>query len=132
MKLFLDDYRHPIDCASYMYQRRTDCRIYHEEWTVARSYLQFIRCIMENGIPEYISFDYDLADVFELREELDIIEWFNLDENRVYTGLDCVKWLINYCRENNLELPKYSIHSSNPDGYNLIKNELDSFNNKPD
>ena len=71
-----------------------------------------------------VSFDYDLADVDELKEELDIEEWFNLDENRVWTGLDCAKYLLNYCKENNIKFPDYIIHSVNPDGVEEIKKLL--------
>ena len=119
--LFLDDYRIPIDCATYMYRRNVDCRIYHRDWKIVRSYLQFIRSIEENGLPDFISFDYDLADVFELKEQIPLEEWFDLENNREYTGLDCATWLIDYCRTNNKPLPKYAIHSANPDGAEKIE-----------
>jgi len=115
-RLFLDDYRVPIDCARYMYRKGVDCRIYHEEWIIVRSYGQFIKWIVDNGLPEIISFDHDLTDVVELKEDLPIEEWFDLENSREYTGMDCARWLMNYCLETNKPLPKYVIHSSNPDG----------------
>ena len=32
------------------------------------------------------------------------------------TGYDCVKWLCNYCQDNNIKFPKYYIHSMNDVG----------------
>ena len=122
-RLFLDDWRIPRDCATYMYHR-ADCRIFHEEWDIVRSYGQFIKWIEDNGVPDLVAFDYDLADVAELKESLPIEEWFDLDEGRVYTGLDCVKFLLNYCNDRNIKFPEYVIHSANPDGSEEIKNLL--------
>lgn len=121
-RLFLDDWRIPQDCAQYMWQRKVNCTIFHEEWNIVRSYGKFTKWIEINGVPDLVAFDYDLADVEELKEELSIEEWFDLNENRVYTGLDCAKFLLNYCKINNLEFPEYIIHSVNPDGIEEIKN----------
>jgi hypothetical protein len=123
-RLFLDDWRIPKDCAQYMWQRKVNCTIFHEDWIIVRSYGQFISYIKTNGIPDLVSFDYDLADVEELKESLPFEDWFNLDEDRVYTGADCVKFLLHYCKENNLKFPEYIIHSVNPDGCEEIKNFL--------
>ncbi len=122
-RLFLDDWRIPRDCATYMWQR-TDCRIYHEEWDIVRSYGQFVEWIEKNGVPDLVTFDYDLADVEELKEELPIEEWFNLDENRVYTGLDCVEFLLDFCNKNDFKFPEYVIHSVNPAGCEEMKRIL--------
>ncbi len=123
-RLFLDDWRIPQDCAQYMWQRKVDCTIFHENWDIVRSFGQFKNWIIKNGIPNIVSFDYDLADVEELKEELNIEEWFNLNENKVYTGLDCAKFLLNYCNNNKLNFPDYIIHSVNPDGTEEIKKLL--------
>lgn len=127
--LFLDDYRFPIDCASYMYRKGVDCRIYHKDWIIVRSYGQFVSWIEKNGLPDYISFDHDLADVFELKEELAIEEWFDLTENKEYTGMDCAKWLVNYCLDKDKKLPDYAVHSWNPVGADNIDGLLKSFIN---
>ena len=122
-RLFLDDWRIPRDCATYMW-RRTDCRIFNEDWDIVRSYGQFVKWVEDNGVPDLVAFDYDLADVEELKEELPIEEWFDLEKNKVYTGLDCASFLLGYCKERGLEFPEYVIHSANPDGAELIKNLL--------
>lgn len=125
--LFLDDYRMPIDCASYMYRKNVDCRIYHKEWSIVRSYWQFVKWIEKNGLPDFISFDHDLADVVELKEELPIEQWFDLENNKEYTGMDCAKWLVNYCLGNDKPLPKYAVHSANPAGAENIEGLFLSF-----
>jgi hypothetical protein len=122
--LFLDDYRVPLDCANYMHRRGVDCRIYHEEWHIVRSYGQFINFIKENGLPSIISFGYDLADSAELRETLPIEDWFNLEEGREWNGLDCVIWLIQYCTSQQVKLPGWIVHSVNPDGIDRIEDLL--------
>lgn len=122
--LFLDDYRQPIDCAFYMYRYNVDCKIYHNDWSIVRSYGQFKNWIIENGIPEFVSLDYDLTDVEELKEILPKDEWFNSDTNKDYTGLDCVLFLIEYCKSKKCAFPKYAIHSSNTDGKKLIQKTI--------
>lgn len=114
--LFLDDWRVPIDCANYMWQRKVDCTIYHKEWIIVRSYGQFVNWIKNNGLPSLMSLDHDLCDVFELKEELPVEEWFDLDMNLEYNGVDCVKFIISYCKEHNLDMPTAIVHSVNPDG----------------
>ena len=58
-----------------------------------KTYDEFVKYITENGLPDGVCFDNDLGEEKE--------------------GYDCVKWLVNYCQDNNLELPPYSIHSYN-------------------
>jgi hypothetical protein len=125
-RLFLDDWRMPKDCAQYMWQRRVDCRIFHEEWDIVRSYGQFVNWIDKNGIPDVVSFDYDLDDVEELKEELPIEEWFNIEENYSYKGTDCLRYLIRKCSEIGRTLPKCIIHSANPDGCDELKQLIDA------
>ena len=126
-RLFLDDWRIPTDCATYMWQRRADCRDYHEEWSVSRSFGQFARYIDSEGIPDLVSLDYDLADVEELKESLGIEEWFDMDEGRAYTGSDCLSYLIGKCRAEKKPLPKIYIHSANPDGSDEMKKMIEQF-----
>jgi hypothetical protein len=125
--LFLDDARIPIDCATYMYRRGVDCKIYHKDWQIVRSYLQFIKWIEENGLPDFISFDHDLGDAPELRKSLPIEQWFDLENNREYTGMDCAKWLVNYCLDNDKPLPEYAVHSANTAGTKNIDGLFKSF-----
>jgi hypothetical protein len=48
MKIFLDDYRLPKDCLSYMYQIIGNLNpIYNEEWLVVKNYSEFCNAIRE-------------------------------------------------------------------------------------
>jgi len=64
-----------------------------------------------NGLPELVSFDHDIAD-------------FTYEYEK--TGYDCVKWLSNYCLDNNKKFPKYLIHTGNNVG---SKNMLEYIRN---
>lgn len=131
--LFLDDWREPAICATYMGVRGVNHQIYHGQWEIVRSYGQFIKWITENGMPDFISFDHDLGDVDELKENLDVNEWFDLEGNKEYTGMDCARWLTNYCMDNGCKMAKFAVHSDNPGGREniagLINNYVDKIEN---
>lgn len=84
-----------------------DCRTCYSDATVCQNYHDFVKTIEEKGLPNHISFDHDLG------EEKD--------------GGDCAQWLVNYCIKNKLNLPKYTIHSSNPVGKKEIVSIFETF-----
>jgi hypothetical protein len=43
------------------------------------------------------------------------------------TGMDCAKWLVDYCMDNKKELPDFVVHSMNPAGAENIKQLLTQF-----
>lgn len=94
--LFLDDVRQPEDAASYSSLEYK--KLYRDNrWQIVRGYDTFVQYILHNGLPDVISFDYDLG------AEKD--------------GYDCAKWLINYMNENSFKvLPEILCHSMNPVG----------------
>ncbi len=83
-RLFLDDIRQPPG----------------DGWHLVRSHDEFVRWVMENGVPDEVSFDHDLGDTS--------------DPER--TGYDSAKWLGRHCVENCLPLPVWRVHSANPVG----------------
>lgn len=115
--LFLDDIRYPIEAYHYTKQ---DIFL-RKDWHIVRNYEQFINWIIENGLPEMISFDHDLADE----------HYWNNDTKRFVekTGYDCAKWLIDYCMDNKLDLPEFYCHSMNPVGKENIESLLKNFKN---
>ncbi len=119
-KLYLDDYRIPLNCVSYMHQRIGRRNpIYLEEWIIAKNYDEFVSIINKNGMPEVISFDHDLADEHYINGDLDLLDRAEFTEK---TGYDCAKWLIDYCIDNQKELPEIIVHSMNPVGTeNILK-----------
>ena len=59
---------------------------------------------------EFISFDHDL------RPKGYVGDFSN--------GSDCATWLVNYCNENNLSLPRCFVHSANKNGIKNISSIL--------
>lgn len=112
--LYLDDHRTPKIST-----------VYH--WHIVRSYKEFVDWISENGIPDIISFDHDLADehtqayLSKIGENLATVA-YSYDSYREKTGYDCAKWLCNYCLDNDLKLPEViTVHSANyPGAANII------------
>jgi hypothetical protein len=112
-RLFLDDVRNPKDCVSYMRNK-----VYNEDWDIVRTYDEFINYITENGVPDEISFDHDLADEHYDPSMYKSSEAYGkkYDSFKEKTGYDCAKWLRNYCVENGIPYPIYLVHSMNPVG----------------
>ena len=126
MKLFLDDNRKPYDVF-----RTTINPVYESnDWSIVKSYDDFVNHIEKNGLPEIISFDHDLSfDHYYEKNQKGNLEYDNFTEK---TGYHCGQWLIEYCKNNNLTLPKWFVHSANPVGSENIKNLLSSFNKSSD
>jgi len=101
--IFLDDYRKPNK-----YVNMNLNRVYQ-----AYSYKDFIDLVNNlyrkyNTIDE-VWFDHDLGPV---------------DQGN---GLDCAKYLVNFCIENNMTLPQYHIQSANSVGKANIDSYLKSY-----
>lgn len=126
--LFLDDFRNPMDCINYMRLRVDDSAMYsREKWIVVRNYEEFVNYITNKGLPYLISFDHDLAD-----EHYDPSMYSgNYDDVaknfKEKTGMDCAKWLVDYCLDNEKQLPKFVVHSMNPAGTKNISSLLNDF-----
>lgn len=122
MKLFLDDYRKPRDCIQYMYQRigvkNTE---YMEDWIIVKNYDEFVKAVSEfSDEIEVISFDHDLADEHYIMETDP--DYSNYKER---TGLDCAKWLLDFYKEKDKNLPRIYVHSMNPVGTDNIVREFE-------
>jgi len=108
--LWLDDIRDPFeDDANWLAFSPIE-KPYYVEWV--KSYKEFCNYINKNGIPDAICFDHDLGD----------------EATNEKSGFDCAKYLVNYCLDNNLQLPKYNIQSANPVGKDNINGILRSYN----
>ena len=108
-KLYLDDVRTP----------NTD------GWEIVRTYEDFVNWVNENGLPDMVSFDHDLADVSY--DPKTTSQSFTYREK---TGYDAAKWLCEYCWTNGLPLPQWNVHSANPVGRDNINSILKSFEKK--
>ena len=68
-----------------------------------------------------------LATVGEKIKHLERSEYVHNPPRREKTGMDCAKWLVDYCMDNKKELPDFVVHSMNPAGGENIKSLLDQF-----
>lgn len=130
MNLFLDDFRQPEDAFNYMISRiGEDAFLYNTlKWEVERDYEHFVRWIEDNGLPEIVSFDHDLADEhYEVVCACGSSEDFP-EEFIAKTGFDCAKYLVEYAKLHpEQKFPKVMVHSMNPYGSERIKNFIKSF-----
>lgn len=115
--LFLDDERDP-DKVTWAHFPRDG------HTAIARNYEQFVHHVNENGMPSFVCFDHDLADdhIFAMTLENDIVrnDKVFVDYGPEKTGLDCAKWLVDFCADNGFKFPKYVVHSMNPAGRERI------------
>jgi len=108
--LFLDDTRQPENVYWV--------KLPNVQWTITKSYDEFIATIKHRGIPQIASFDHDLHESHyeALRDQPDlhVVNYNNFD---IKTGYHCVKWMVKHCAKHNLQLPKQMfIHTMNPIG----------------
>jgi hypothetical protein len=105
--LWLDDIRNP---NLYMWQIQYMPNYNEDSDSIiwVKDYNEFVSWINQNGLPNEIFFDHDLGK----------------DES----GYDVAKWLVDYCIDNNLDLPKWKIQSANPVGRDNINGLLNNYN----
>jgi len=103
--LWLDDIRKPSDPNFKIWITVAFGEDVDVIWV--KSYNEYVKYLTNNSMPYGISFDHDLG------AEL--------------SGLDCAKWLIEYCMNNAVRLPKYFVHSANPVGKENIQGYLDNY-----
>ena len=85
-----------------------DLRPTPEGFERAYDFEEFVNYISQNGLPDFISFDHDLG------------------EGK--TGLDCAKFLVEYCLDNQIHKINFQVHSQNPVGKENIEFLLKNFN----
>lgn len=86
---------------------------------------EFKDWITKNGLPDMICFDHDLDTDHYTPEHLwDDYEaskaWQEAQDYKEETGYDCAEWLVNYCLDNDKDLPGWVTHSFNPVGRDNI------------
>ena len=93
--------------------------------------------IAHEKMPDIISFDHDLSLEHYTPEEY----WSDYQKSKEYqlekyksyeykTGLGCAEYLIEHCRNNNLQLPKWFVHSANPVGADFIREKLNNYDKR--
>lgn len=108
--LWLDDKRNPREYLMTKNDSGTSIKnhIFYSELTSkynpsfvwVKSYETFCYYIEHNGIPQFMSLDYDL-------------------DAGTPNGGECAKWLVNFCESQGLRVPNYFIHSANKNAYTI-------------
>ncbi len=114
--LFLDDERVP-ESLEVLLPKVLYSMAMGLNWVVVRNYREFVNTIESRGLPNIMSLDHDLG-----YWESDIE--YNFEEK---TGMDCVKYLVEYCMEHDLEVPLYMIHSRNEVGAANMNSYLSNY-----
>lgn len=129
MKLFLDDYRNPIDCIKYMHSRiGSENPIYgYGEWFIVRNYPDFVNAINRfKGEITHVSFDHDLADGhYHQNMQEGEIDYYSKDfqsDDYNKTGYHAAKYMKDLYYTYQLDLPVIFVHSMNPVGTENITN----------
>jgi len=117
--IFLDDER-PMDKTTWV-------TFPEGMWVVARNFEDFVSTIEAMGLPEFISFDHDLADEHYQEGAKSNYTQFNYDNITEKTGMCCAKWLIEYCIDHDLDPPKWQCHTKNPCGADNINGLLKNY-----
>lgn len=117
-KLFLDDQRTPDECVGKIYDQGG--------WDLVGDFEEFQAYIMERGMPDVISFDHDLVDEHYDIDWWDVYKEGQLAPTSYRTGLDCIKWLKQFCDESNSSMPECIVHSLNPVGREAINDYIET------
>lgn len=125
--LWLDDVRNPVenDWLNFSPIGKDISTVW------VRSYNMFINWIEENGLPDGICFDHDLGEdmaIERVKKGMSKRQSRNIKAESK-SGMDCAKWLVNYCIDNNKDIPPYNIQSANPVGRENIQSLLDNYKN---
>lgn len=115
--LWLDDQRDPYKYLKTKSMSATFARNkkfyddllkqYNANFVWVKNLYQFIDYIENNGVPQFVSFDHDL-------NNRGGGEGLNDEQKLNNNGVNCAKWLVNYCKKMGQPLPKFYIHSANP------------------
>lgn len=117
MKIYLDDYRTPT---------------LPDDWVILRNYPEFTGWINKHGLPEFVSFDHDLADGhYHQNMQEGVLDYGSKDfssDDFNKTGYHCAMWMVEYCLEREVPIPRWDVHSMNPVGAKNIRDLLNQFN----
>lgn len=124
--LWLDDIRNPFTYSDWLLQYAPDYKYEPETHEVVwvKNYNQFVDWITKNGLPTEIGFDHDLEPDTIVGDVMDIK---NCTMMYGKTGMDCAKWLVDYCMDNDKQLPLWFVQSANPQGRDNINGLLNNF-----
>ena len=111
--VWIDDIRDPQE-STWQHWIKKNFGTNDFDITWIKSYKEFVDFVDKNGLPSNVSFDHDLGDVE--------------DPNNEKTGYDCAKYIVDYCMDNDRDIPNYRIQSDNGPGRENIDKYLQNYN----
>ena len=124
--LWLDDIRDPASTEVDWLGMYSPIGKYEAYVVWIKSYEEFVRFILSHGLPSAICFDYDLS---KSPNKISGQETM-CDKVDTKTGLDCAKWLVEYCNEQGIDIPPYGIQTSNLEGKMKIETILNQYHSR--
>jgi hypothetical protein len=122
-RIYLDDIRTPVSPNNEWIEGI-------EEWTVVRSYDEFVKTVTEIGLEniEVISLDHDLGDSAMKEWHKNVYHNYKLDYDNITekTGYDCAKWLVEQWLDNKPVVDVYT-HSANAIGSANIMGYINNY-----
>lgn len=91
-----------------------------------KSFDDFTKMIKYSGLPDKICFDHDLGEDVAIQLVAGGMEKSKARQVKklAKSGFDCAKWLVDYCLDNSIQVPDWSIQSANPVGKENINSLL--------
>lgn len=105
--LWLDDIRDPVNDRWILWVDKNVGELKSVRTVWLKNAELFKHWITNNGLPDIICFDHDLGEGL--------------------SGYDCAKWLVEYCIDNDCNLPQFAVQSANPVGKKNIETLLNNF-----
>jgi len=128
--LWLDDLRNPF-LADWVLQYAPDFA--YDEGVIiwVKNYDEFIEWIQENGLPYKIAFDHDLGEDKAIERVKNGMnkKTARLIKKETPSGFSCAKWLVDYCMDEDIDLPNWTVQSANPVGRDNINGILNNYRN---
>lgn len=120
--IYLDDLREPQQTAEYMSYNKD---LYmKDDWMVIRNYKDFVKMVENDGLPDLVSFDHDFVEIKKVQGSK--IVRIKPHTKQKENGMDCAKWLYEYCRKTKSQLPQFIVHSQNPVGKDNLQCYLEN------
>jgi len=121
--LWLDDMRNPF-LADWLLQFAPEFDERRDFVVWVKNYDEFVEFIEGYGVPHKIAFDHDLEPDKIIGNPMDLK---NCSIEYGKTGMDCARYLVNFCQDKNIPLPLWVIQSANPVGEDNMNGLLTQF-----
>ena len=123
--LWLDDMRDPF-LGDWLLSYAPDFDDNRENVVWVKNYEDFITWITDNGLPYKVAFDHDLGqDVADANVANGMSKRKSRKEKKgIKDGKDAANWMVDYCLDNEKDIPFFTIQSANPTGADNIRGLL--------